>query len=221
MAEMKVMARNGVDCWLSRVNKINNLLESPVKKYGPTSGRQLLRCVVCKFNRYWADTIKTERVGADGLGHNKLQTYSSFKSQFFQEPYLSLVRNRNQRCHLSRLRVSAHRLGCERLRYSRPPVPRDQRFCDYCPPKPGPGGQLVRPIDDEVHCVTSCIVGREARAVMYTAVNSTNNNFVNLCKVDQFKTLVCPTSAKNCTSINVFLGKHFTERQHIDMGTIP
>ena len=221
MAEMKAMARNGVDCWVSRVDKMANLLESPVTKYGPTSGRQLLRCVVCKFNRYWADTIKAERVGADGLGHNKLQTYSSFKSQFFQEPYLSLVRNRNQRCHLSRLRVSAHRLGCERLRYSRPPVPRDQRFCDYCPPKPGPGGQLVRPIDNEVHCVTSCIVGREARAVMYTAVNSTNNDFVNLCKVDQFKTLVCPTSAKNCTSINVFLGKHFTERQNIDMGIIP
>ena len=56
---------------------------------------------------------------------------------------------------------------------------------------------------------------------MYTAVTSTNNNFVNLCKVDQFKTLVCPTSATNCTLINVFLGKHFTERQNIDMGIIP
>ena len=92
MAEMKVMAQNGVDCWVSRVDKMANLLESPVTKYGPTSGRQLLRCVKCKFNRYWADEIKTERLGSDGLGHNKLQTYSSFKTQFSQEPYISLVR---------------------------------------------------------------------------------------------------------------------------------
>ena len=221
MAEMKVMAQNGVDCWLSRVDKMANLLQSPVTKFGPTSGRQLLRCVKCKFNRYWADTIKAERIGADGLGHNKLQTYSSFKCQFSQEPYLSLVRNRNQRCHLSRLRVSAHRLGCETMRYSRPPVPRDQRFCVFCPLQPGPGGQLVRPVDDECHCVTLCTVGMEARAVMYRTVTSTNNNFVNLCNVDKFKTLVCPTSANNCTAINVFLGKHFTERQNINMGIIP
>ena len=56
---------------------------------------------------------------------------------------------------------------------------------------------------------------------MYTTVTSTNKTFVNLCKVDKFKTLVCPTSANSCTAINVFLGKHFTERQNITMGIFP
>ena len=55
---------------------------------------------------------------------------------------------------------------------------------------------------------------------MYTTVSSTNGNFVSLGNIDKFKTLVCPTSANNCTAINVFLGKHLTERQNINMGIV-
>ena len=102
------------------------------------------------------DEIKSTRIGADNEQHNKLLTYSSFKSSFSSEPYLTLVQNRNQRCHLTRLRVSAHRLGVETQRYKRPPVPRTQRFCAYCPPVPVTGGLAVRPVDDECHCLTSC-----------------------------------------------------------------
>ena len=38
---------------------------------------------------------------------------------------------------------------------------------------------------------------------------------------NKFKTLVFPTSGINCKVINVFLGKHFTERQNINMGIVP
>ena len=135
MAEMATMASQGVDCWLSRVNKMASVLKSPRTKYSAGSGRLILKTVKGCFDRYWMDEIKSTRIGADNEQHNKLLTYSSFKSSFSSEPYLTLVQNRNQRCHLTRLRVSAHRLGVETQRYKRPPVPRTQRFCAYCPPE--------------------------------------------------------------------------------------
>ena len=137
-------------------------------------------------------------------------TYSSFKCHFHIEPYLVLVQNRNQRCHLSRLRVSAHRLGCEILRYRRPPVPRDQRYCSYCPPVPGVG-QLqaaVRPLDDECHCLTACVTG-QGRAEMYNSIASRNSIFNSMCPVDQFKTLVCPTNSQDSKIVSRFLEKLF------------
>ena len=53
------------------------------------------------------------------------------------------------------------------------------------------------------------------------AVSSTNSDFVNLSKIDKFKTLVCPTSGIDCKVVNVFLGNHFSERQNINMGIVP
>ena len=129
MCEMTHMTLTGVDCWLSRANKMSQLLDTPDIRFSPTSGGQLLKCIKSKFERYWLDEIKMSRLGTDGESHNKLLTYSSFKCHFSVEPYINLVQNRNQRCHLSRLRVSAHRLGCELQRYCRPQIPRDQRYC--------------------------------------------------------------------------------------------
>ena len=177
MAEMRSMAMDGVDCWLGRVNKINNIMKLPKIYYNKVSGRKILKCVQSKFDRHWLDQIKSVRVGADGEEHNKLLTYASFKSHFGAEPYINLVKNRNQRCHLTRLRVSAHRLGCEVLRYRRPPVPRGLRYCAYCPLGPGTG---VRPVDTECHCITQCVVGQEERVSLYESVSSRNSIFANL-----------------------------------------
>ena len=56
---------------------------------------------------------------------------------------------------------------------------------------------------------------------MYTSIISTNVSFLNLSNIDKFKSLVCPSSGINCKVINVFLGKHITERQNINMGIVP
>ena len=145
-----------------------------------------------------------------------LYTAPSFKCHFGIEPYVLLVRNRNQRCHLSRLRVSAHKLGCEVMRYQRPPIPRDLRFCVYCPPEHLAGGQLVRPVDNECHCLTACVVGKDDRQNLYLCIASTNNMFSDMCSNDKFKTLVCPTFPTNCKLVNRFLDKQFRDREKID-----
>ena len=189
--------------------------------YSISSGHHVLKVVKGCFDRFWLDEISSSRVGPDGEQHNKLQTYSSFKCHFGPEPYLSLVQNRNQRCHLSRLRVSAHRLGCELLRYRRPPVPREQRYCAYCPPSQVLGGgqqAAARPVDDECHCLTSCIVGKHERHDLFTSISKSNKYFSSMSNVDKFKTLVCPTNSSDCKLVSRYLQNHFYARDKIYVG---
>ena len=111
-------------------------------------------------------------------------TCSSFKCRFSIEPYINLVKNRNQRFQLSRLRVSAHRLGSELQHYCRPQRPREQRYRKYCPPGPGPGGQAVRPVDSKCHCLTGCIVAQGDRVMLCDDIYSRNSQVKELCTVD-------------------------------------
>ena len=219
MAEMRAMALQGKDCWLSRTNKMSELLSLPKIHYSKFSGRRILKIVQSRFDRYWLDQISSTRTGRDGAEHNKLITYSSLKGFYGKEPYVALVNNRNQRCHLSRLRVSAHRLGIEVQRYKRPSVPRDERFCAYCPPVPGLAGQApARPVDDELHCITECVVGQVERLVLYNSISSRNSKFSECSNVEKFKKLVCPTNSTDTKIISRFLQKQFSDREKLDVG---
>ena len=106
--------------------------------------------------------------------------------------------------------MSAHRLGIEIQRYKRPLVPRDKRFCAYCPPVPGPAGQsTVRPVDDEVHCLTQCIVGQTDRPGLYNSISSRNSKFADSSNLEKFKMLVCPTNHADVKIVSRFYKKHF------------
>ena len=220
MSEMATMANQGVDCWLTRTNKMANVLNIPQLNYSAGSGCLVLKTVRGCFDRYWLDEVKSTRTGVDNEQHNKLLTYSSFKASFSTEPYITLVQNRNQRCDLTRLRVSAHRLGVETQRYKRPPVPRSQRYCLYCPPVPVPGGPAVRPVDDECHCLTSCVVGQDYRPQLFQSIASSNSKFIDLSNADKFKYLVCPTNNTDCKLVSRFLQKQFSDRAKIDTNEV-
>ena len=63
----------------------------------------------------------------------KLRTYSKFKSKFEMENYLLVLKNRNERRNLTRLRISAHNLNIEKGRHKRPvKIPVDGRICELC-----------------------------------------------------------------------------------------
>ena len=74
VSEMSVMAQNGQDCWLTRANKMAELLQTPNVRYSNTSGRVLLKHIQCKFQIFWRDEIKSSRLGPNGEQHNKLLT---------------------------------------------------------------------------------------------------------------------------------------------------
>ena len=92
-----------------------------------SSGKLLESRLKEKFQTFWLNKINDAKLGPDGTNHNKLRTYSKIKTSFSREAYLDLVRKRNQRTWLTRLRTSA-----QRSRYCGKPI--EQRICTYCTP---------------------------------------------------------------------------------------
>ena len=96
-------------------------------------------------------------------------------------------------------------------------MPRDQRYCVYCPQVPGQG---IRPLDTERHCLTECKVGQDDRTDLYESNASKNPLFMNLNKGDKFKLLVCPTNPSDCKAVSRFLEQQFEQRDKIDRGVV-
>ena len=214
MTEMSEMSDRGHDSWLTRVVKIENILKIP-RIYGPikSAGKKLTSFLKSKFDRFWLDKVNESKIGLDNIDHNKLRTYKCYKASFTREPYLDLVRNRNQRSYLTRLRVSSHNLAIERGRHTRPVTPLAQRICKYCkppdPPDPPsrpctspttPWSQtprtrsLIAQVDNEQHFLMSCPIFSVERNCIFGKMSSIEPNFRTLGDKDKFVKLLCPTS---------------------------
>ena len=117
------------------------------------------------------------------------------------------------------LRVFAHTLGVERLRYSQPPVPLAKRGCRFCGP-PGPraaNGSLGRgPIDDELHAITDCQFMAAERIILYEKMSDICPSFKTLDCQSKFVRLLCPTSPPDCKLINRFISNTFNKRKMLD-----
>ena len=104
----------GSDCWLTWVQKMEKLLNtSKLPSLSLTSGKILLTDLKQKFEAFWKQKISEQKIGPDGINHNKLRTYSTLKNSFCLEPYIKLVKTRNQCMHITQLRISVHNLNIE------------------------------------------------------------------------------------------------------------
>ena len=181
-----------------------------------------------KFDRYWLDCVNvTKTTNNDQLDHNKLRTYKRYKSSFTREPYVDLVRNRNQRSSLARLRSGSHFLGIEKGRWTRPVTPLDKRTCSYCSPpststpsspssgstpsSPSPG-----PVDDEKHFLVGCTRFATQQTSAFTELSSLVPGFVDMSDSDKFVTLLCPTQPKAAKIANRLIKLMFELRDNID-----
>ena len=144
----------GQDTWLSRVQSIRKLLDIPLPPLYFTE--DMVRSNVCKklkskFDVFYLREMNRVKIGNDGINHNKLRLYSTFKGTFKPEYYIDNINNRNQRAWISRLRTSSHRLEVEVGRYTG--VPLEQRQCRYCSPAwDDPHDR----IGDEAHFLHDC-----------------------------------------------------------------
>ena len=227
--EMQAMASNGEDCWLTRVNQIQTLLNVPntihIKK---GSGKRTKSFLKSKFDRFWLDKIneyKTYNVH-DQADHNKLRTYKTFKSSLSREPYLDLVRNRNQRAFLSRLRTGSHTLGIEKGRWTKPVTPLDQRICVYCSdatatttptsPRPPPVAPPPGSVDNEHHFLIQCSRFANERIAVFAEMSSLMPDFMQMSDQHKFKILLCPTSPQAAKLTNRFIKLMFECRAKIE-----
>ena len=219
MRDFEKLTNQGQDCWLSRVNKLEQNLKMPKNVfYNKVSGKKLVVSLKSKFDRFYLNKITEIKTNGDDMtNHNKLRTYQTFKSSFKREPYLSLVRNRNQRCHLTRLRVGSHFLGIETGRFKTPITPIEQRTCQYC--NFGSHSQYPHPqnpVDDEFHFLVQCPLFTNERNIFYEKLGSLNSSFSQVSIENKFKTILCPTSAKAAKLANRFIKLMFNTRKKID-----
>ena len=236
MTEMTDMCNGGHDTWLTRVTQIERHLNLPRMNYfSKTSGKAMTSCLKSKFDRFWLDKIKTPKIGTDGLDHNKLRTYKNLKASFTREPYLDLIRNRNQRSFLSRLRVSSHNLAIERGRYTRPVTPIEQRFCTYCKPtttRPSPPGTPPTPpwctaprrtsttaqADTEFHFLLECPMFEIERNCLFGKMSSIEPDFTLLKKEEKFVKLLGPTNVQMAKLSKKLIKIMFEARNKLDLG---
>ena len=202
-----------IDCWLSRVQKINNLFN--IKRLGGTPNRAGLiidKNIKSKFDRFFLDEINQNKIGTDGLDHNKLRLYKKLKGSFKIEPYVLQIRNRNQRQWLSRYRISAHTLGIEIGRYKNPVTPLCERKCKYCE---------NNEIDDEKHFILLCDTFKFKRQCFISRMNALYSNFKILSIEEQLRFILCPPTIETAKCVSKFLGIMTKTRSEIDAGLNP
>ena len=216
LGEMESLAESGHDCWLARVRSVCDLLQVTHLhgQMSPDSVRGFLKKLLrSKFEIFWKDEVNDPKLGADQKSHNKLRFYSQFKSYFHSENYVLIVKNRNQRKWLTRLRISAHHLATEKLRYCQPPIPAELRVCKYCC---GESLNSPKSQDNEKHFLMECKIFEVKRACFLKRLECFVPNIFNLSTDDKIKTMLCPTSSQSAKLINKFIGIMFNARDTID-----
>ena len=205
--------------------------------FNKVSGKKILKLLQSKFDVFFLDKInETKFTNSNPLDHNKLRTYRTLKSSFTREPYIDLIRNRNQRCFLSRLRTGSHNLRVELGRHTKPTTPFANRTCQYCclrPPLPAggprdPAGPTFTftvdslaarhspPPDTEFHFLMRCPLFSAERSSVFARYQLENSLFQTLSATDKFKVLLCPTNAICVKLVHRFVKNMFASREKYD-----
>ena len=200
-----------LDTWYTRVQDIKAVLGiTQLHGCNDSVGLQLNKKLYSLFDRFWIDQICSEKLGNDGIDHNKLRFYRTLKSSFTPEPYITKVLNKSQRAWLTRYRVSAvPTLGIEAGRYTRPVTPVTSRICKYC---------TSNKIDDEKHAILECDTISIKRNCFFGKLTSMLPNFKQMSPEHQLLTILCPATSEIAVCVSKYL-KIITEtRKKLDQG---
>ena len=103
-----------------------------------------------KYKEFWKKKIESS---------TKLDFYRKFKHDFKAEEYLDLTPVINAKRDYAKFRTSNHKLAVEILRYKRPVIPREQRFCEFC---------NRDEVEDENRVIFSCKTYKEIRRNVFS-----------------------------------------------------
>ena len=213
LKEMKSLANQGYSNWLSSVQNIKKLLNIPKlhRHLSPKIvGKCLTKHIHSYFDIFYLRQINKCSFGDDGLDHNKLRFYKTFKGSFTKEPYIEMVKNRNQRAWLSRLQISSHHLGIETGRWAKPsPLPINERLCKYC---------SDNCVDNETHFLLGCATFSNKTRCFEGKLSAIIPGYNSLNVSDKISTILCPTSAIATKLVNKYVNILFKARKCIDSG---
>ena len=100
-----------------------NMLNHNIRTESKSKLRQLIRD---EFNTLWKTQVSS---------FPKADTYRELKNRVKFESYLSDIKNRKYRATFTKFRLSDHGLMIEKGSHKHPQIPREQRFCPFCPTK--------------------------------------------------------------------------------------
>ena len=211
------MSNDGaVGSWSYRINQIKNILNIPIYPVYWSDHRvstDVTEKIKSQFDIFYLNEINKTKLGNDGLNHNKLRFYSTFKGCFKPEYYLTNINNRNQRAWLTRLRTSSHHLEVEKGRYQN--IPYDERLCRYCSPAfDDPYGR----IGNEEHFLHDCKTFANQRRCFFSKLSIVLPSFPLLSREEKVRTMLCPASNIAAKLINKFIGIMFKSRDRIEEG---
>ena len=146
---------SGKNSWFQKVSNILNMLEINCDNIDI---KQVKNKLISRFKLFWINKLSNNK---------KLESYTKYKSNFILEPYLFLIKNRDYRKQLTRLRISAHSLEIEQGRYKN--KTREERLCSKC-----------NKIEDEIHFLLHCTNFVEDRQVLMDCVKKLVPNFACL-----------------------------------------
>ncbi len=132
-------------------------------------------------------------------GEHKLRTYAIFKKHVGIENYLVNVKNISERKHITKFRLSNHRLMIEVGRHKG--LIKEERFCPFCPDK----------VEDEYHFLVECTTYREQREHFLGPILRLIPNFSDFSTTDKIEILMCKMDnnickyISNCMDIRAFL----------------
>ena len=130
--------------------------------------------------------------------------------------------NRNQRAGITRIRTSAHTLGVEQGRYTKPVTqsvtPLNERFCKFCCAHQDQDSDKESCIDDEFHFLMICKVFNTKRNCLFGRVSAFDKHFSSLTAYQKMATLLCPSNINIAKLVNKFISIVFEARKRIEKG---
>ena len=133
--------------------------------------KRLFQQLIDNFNGKSFEDIKDDS--------SKLRTYALFKTETGMEDYLQWIKNFRIRSQVTKLRLSNHHLAIETGRHKLPKVPREERFCVFCP----------NHVEDEYHFLFKCSALDQLRRRLLDPVTSKISGFQYFPKDIKLKTI--------------------------------
>ena len=151
-------------------------------------------------NQEWQKDIFNDK--ANEINGNKLRTYRLYKNNVSVGPYVRQNLTSSQRRLMAMFRAGSLPLALETGRYSRPPVPVQNRLCQFC---------SLSEVETEKHFLMTCDLYSDLRFEIFYEASKHIANFQNISMDEKLIEIM------NCDTIQQLLCKQlhkfFTRRK--------
>ena len=183
----KQLFLQGSNSWLTNIRHLEKLLN--IQELNSLNKGAFIQTLQV----FYKNKVETNLAHIKESSDSKLELFSTLYNSFSVPCYLNMNFSKAKRSLITKLRLSCHILNIETMRYCRPKIVRQKRFCPFCPDT----------IESEEHFLLNCNKNDSKRK---------NNKFISEIVhdfgkgIDAVKHILNPQTKQNCKSICNFIG---------------